>query len=65
VVKLPAEAVKAVAKEANVVSLLCQKKRERKQQVRADNNKILSEGDNSEPLILFLPSCVISDSPEM
>lgn len=36
-----AAATKAVAKEANAASLPCPKKKERKRQVRADNNKIL------------------------
>jgi hypothetical protein len=36
--EVAAAATKVVAKEADAVSLQCQKKRERKQQVRADNN---------------------------
>jgi hypothetical protein len=44
VAKLPvAKATKVGAKEASVVSLLCQKKIGTKQQVRADNAKIVVE----------------------
>jgi hypothetical protein len=58
--EMAAAATKAGAKEANAVSLPCLKKREKKQQVRADNNKIL-EGPVTKPH-LFVPSFILRDA---